>query len=353
MTTGLIVQLGTVVGSVAGMPQIFGTTDHWWLIYVVEVVILVVALLVLPITHESPGYLLLHGAEEAARKSLIFYYSCSEDEAEYHLAEIKDNIARSTSSVGMLEVWKNPTYRRGTIVGCMVAFAMAFSGIAVINAFAVEILRETGLTVFEASLANVGLSVISLIATTLSSLVVDKFGRRRLLLITNVAILLLNVLIFGFMLAFDKHEASESSLYGWLGICLIVAIALFIVAFATGPGPLCYFITSELLGQNARSAGQSWASLVQMTSRSILLAVFLPMGNAIGKAYSYLLLFVAPILFAVVFFYYNLPETKNKNLLEVEEEITKLPRFPCCRTVRVIDVRAEQLSDNTQISTVS
>ena len=77
------------------------------------------------------------------------------------------------------------------------------------------------------------------------------------------------------------------------------------------------------------------------------------MGNSIGKAYSYLILFVAPILIAVVFFYYNLPETKNKNLLEVEDEITKLPRFPCCQTVRVIDVRAEQLSDNTQISTIS
>lgn len=79
------------------------------------------------------------------------------------------------------------------------------------------------------------------------------------------------------------------------------------------------------------------------------------MGNAIGQAWSYLALFVAPILFALVFFYYNLPETKNKNLLEVEDEIANLPRFSCCRTVRVVDVPNEErsVSTATQISTIS
>ena len=52
--------------------------------------------------------------------------------------------------------------------------------------------------------------------------------------------------------------------YSALGFCLIFVICIFIVFFAIGPGPLCYFINAELVDLSARSAAQSWASVVQM-----------------------------------------------------------------------------------------
>lgn len=53
--------------------------------------------------------------------------------------------------------------------------------------------------------------------------------------------------------------------------------------------------------------------------------VFLPLRNIVGGAWAYFILFVAPIIFAVLFFYFHLPETKGRNTLEVHEEFLKLP----------------------------
>lgn len=63
-------------------------------------------------------------------------------------------------------------------------------------------------------------------------------------------------------------------------------------------------------------------------SRSLILAIFLPLKNQIGAATTYLILFVLPMIFCLVFFYYMLPETKNRDLAEVEAEVLKLPRLP-------------------------
>lgn len=54
MATGLMVQLGLCIGAIVSMPEVFGTDSHWWLIYVCSGVILIIALIILPLIHESP-----------------------------------------------------------------------------------------------------------------------------------------------------------------------------------------------------------------------------------------------------------------------------------------------------------
>ncbi|KAK5984465.1 MFS domain-containing protein, partial [Trichostrongylus colubriformis] len=158
----------------------------------------------------------------------------------------------------MTDVMKKGSLRKKTFIGMVVMFAMSFSGVSVINAYAVEILLSTGLDSLEASLANVGIALVSVFAIVISSMVVDKFGRRPLLLMAFVGCLICNLLIFALMLMFDKLG------YHVIGFILIFVICIFIIFFAIGPGPLCYFITAELVGQAARSGAQSWTSVVQM-----------------------------------------------------------------------------------------
>ncbi|CAD5220917.1 unnamed protein product [Bursaphelenchus xylophilus] len=325
MTTGIFVQLGLFTGSLIGMPDIFGRSDTWWMIYLAETLVVSVVMLLFTFFPESPCYLLFKGYEDSARDSVKLYYNCPDYLVDKNLKEIKENMQANMRNVNMIEVLKDPRTRRATLVGATTAFAMTFSGVAVINAFAVTILRDTGLSVFEASIANAGLSLLTLIGALFSASIIDKYGRRPLLLNTVFLIVIINILIFAFMRAYNVYQAP------WIGYCLIFAISVFLVAFTVGPGPLCYFITSEMIVQHARSAGQSWAAFVQMSCRTLILVIYLPLSNAIGSDYSYLVLFVLPMAYCFVFFYYFLPETKNRNLLEVEEEIVNLPRLPFSR----------------------
>lgn len=223
----------------------------------------------------------------------------------------------------MFELWRRGGFDlRGTIVGCVIAIAVGFSGIAVINAFAVEFFLNTGFSVIESSLANVALSIVSLISNLISAFLIDGFGRRRVLLVTIGAILMLNISISSLMFLYEKAALP------WIGDILIGATALFLVSMAFGPGPLCYFISSEMVYQNARSAAQSWANLIMMISRALILTIYLPLRNAIGNGEAFLSLFVAPVLLSLIYLYFHLPETKNRSLQEIHREVKVLPKFP-------------------------
>ncbi|XGW33529.1 hypothetical protein V3C99_017719 [Haemonchus contortus] len=319
MITGTCVQFGTVVGSVIAMPQVLGTYDLWPYIYVSEIAMMLVCVTFFPLLPETPGFLVQRGALEAAKKSLKFYYKCNDEAADQHLSHIKEEQKRYTKVYTMTDVMKKGSLRKKTFIGMVVMFAMSFSGVSVINAYAVEILLSTGLNSLEASLANVGIALVSVFAIVISSMVVDKFGRRPLLLMAFMGCLICNLLIFALMLSFDKLG------YHIIGFILIFVICVFIIFFAIGPGPLCYFITAELVGQAARSGAQSWASVVQMLCRFVIVTIFLPMKNGIGESWSYLILFVAPVIASIIFLYFKLPETKNKTPIEVDEAAAKLP----------------------------
>lgn len=58
----------------------------------------------------------------------MFFYSCTEYEADMHLHELKNNMRNNLKPMGMIEVLRHGETRRPTIVGVMAAFAMTFSG---------------------------------------------------------------------------------------------------------------------------------------------------------------------------------------------------------------------------------
>ncbi|PAV81220.1 hypothetical protein WR25_14567 [Diploscapter pachys] len=330
MITGVCVQLGTVFGSIVAMPELLGTVKLWDMIYLVEICIMAVFYVMLPFLPESPGFLIQKGKLAEATQAIQYFQKCSEDKANIIMTEIQDEQEKATRKYTVWDCLKKRSLRKNVFIGLVVIFAMSFSGIAVINAFAFQILCSTGLTVLEASFANVGIALVSVLASGLASVIVDRFGRRPLLLISFVAILICNFFVFGLMYTFDMYQ------YRVLGYLLILVICLFIISFAIGPGPLCFFINAELVGQAARSASQSCASFMQMFCRFLLVTSFMPMKNQLGESWSYLILFIVPVFVSIIYLYFNLPETKNKNAAEVEEAMAKLPSiyaiFKCEKT---------------------
>uniref|UniRef100_A0A914W368 Major facilitator superfamily (MFS) profile domain-containing protein n=1 Tax=Plectus sambesii TaxID=2011161 RepID=A0A914W368_9BILA len=304
MTTGILLQLGIIAGSTVGMQIVFGSDDSWPMIYWVEIVPLIVLMVSLPFIDESPSFLVANGKEHEARNAIRNFYNCASGEVDKVLLEMKESQQFNSKRTTLFAVFKDNESRRGTLVGCVVAVGMAFCGIAVINAFAVKLFQDVGLSIRDASIANIGLGVVSFLGNTLSAVVIDKCGRRPLLLIINTLLIVSNVLIFGLLYSYRELELPA------LGYCLIAVIALFIFAFGMGPGPIAFFITTEMVSQRSRSAGQSCANITQMLCRGVILAIYLPLDGLIGPL-SYAILFIVPLTAATVLLYFYLPETKN------------------------------------------
>ncbi|GMT23940.1 hypothetical protein PFISCL1PPCAC_15237 [Pristionchus fissidentatus] len=302
LSTGLFVQLSIVVGSIVAMPQIFG--DAWYNLYVVELIFLLIPLISLPFLYESPSYLAAKGSIDSALRSIIFYHGGDQKKALSVVAELVGDDNDEEETVGIWKVFSERRNREPVINGCMVMLAMISSGIVVINGYAVSILVQVGLSLDVAAWSNIGISVLPIIGCLLSSLFIDRFGRRPLLLSTLFLILLTNLSIVILMYLF---ESTQNLVYGQF---LVVAICLYALLFSTGPSPLSFFISAELCSHSIRGSAMTWANVTNAVYRAVVLAIFPPLVSLYDTSTVYFLLFLPISLFTFIFLYIRLPETK-------------------------------------------
>ncbi|RCN53364.1 transporter, major facilitator family protein [Ancylostoma caninum] len=318
LTNGVVLQVALVVGAVLAMPQLFGTVHDWWKLYAAELLLTIVVMIFVPFIHDSPGFLHSRGLGHASQRSLSFYHNIDGDALKLTIKQLEEENGNG-QQFGLLSVWRDPSSRRGTLIGAVVMLSMAMSGIAAINAFAFEILLSTGLNVLQASVGNIVICLMSVLGILTSSFIIDRFGRRILLLSTYSLLGIINIVIASLMFGFEYAKVVA------LGYPLLGAICVFNFVFAAGPGPVSFFITGELVGQSGRGAACTWVNVLMCLLRSLLTASYLPLKNLIGQPASYFLLFFPPMVFTVFLLYFFLPETKGKTPSEVEEEWDNLP----------------------------
>ncbi|CAB3406808.1 unnamed protein product [Caenorhabditis bovis] len=314
LINGVLLQFSLSVGAILAMPQLLGTPSLWYLLYVFEMIIITIVLILLPFIHDSPGHLASNSKPHKTAHSIEFYHSISKAHAEDEASRLMDThiMLPGTSKKSLMSVWRDPFVRRGTFLGMVVTFSMAMSGITVINAFAFEILLNTGLEKYEASIANAFVCLFSLAGILVSTRIIDHHGRRPLLLSTFAALAVVNVIIVGLMYA---HEYTETHLVGYL---LVASICLFNFVFAMGPGPVSLFISGELVPHSYRSASSTWSNAIMASSRFIILSIYLPVKNMSSEYIAYAIFFIAPMIAAVALLYFILPESKNKSPEEIQ-----------------------------------
>ncbi|KAE9421855.1 hypothetical protein Angca_005572, partial [Angiostrongylus cantonensis] len=309
MTTGFMIQLGLVAGSITAMREMWGTVESWWLIYALELALTVFITVLVAFVPESPSFLLVRNEKRKAASSFVYYHCATEAEVEMLLTDAQ-SVNKGDRPLGLFEIFKVRVIKSTTISSL---FYFDFSNcnrffISVVNAFAFEILLSVGLNGLQASLANIVICLMALAGAVLSGKLVEKLGRRPLLLSTFSAIAIVNAVLSGLMYLFEW--TSET----WIGWCVVVSISIFNLVFATGPGPVCFLVPGELVGQRARAAAYTWVNIILngVFSRSALIAVYFPFRALLGGPLSYFLLFFAPCVITVAICYYWLPETSGR-----------------------------------------
>ena len=204
-----------------------------------------------------------------------------------------------------LREFMKPTIYRPFIISIMLMVFQQFSGINAVINYASKMLTDAGIE--DANVAEIYIGVVQFIGTGISCLIVDKLGRRILLMLPT-ALMCVSMAVLGASRYFDNFPS---------GITLL-SLCCFITGFSFGLGPIPWLIMSEIFPTKVRGVASGIATQVNWLGVFIVIKFYDDMENSMHD-YGLYWFFAVVCLVCVIYVFVFLPETKGKTLEEVEE----------------------------------
>ncbi len=286
----------------------------WRWIFGIGVVPAVLFFLLLFLVPESPRWLVRQGRTHDGLRVLRRITPTSA-EAESELAVIEEAVAREGSRATLRDVLA-PRFRKALVIGFGVALFQQISGINAIFYYAPEVFESAGLETNDAMSSTVLIGVTLVVATLISMWLIDKVGRRTLLL-TGASAMTVLLACIGMLFRSAQPNAP----------LLLALILAYVAFFAVSFGTVAYVIISEIFPTHVRGVAASIATFALWGGNYLVSQFFPVLVDNIGSSSTFFL-FSGICLLALVFTVALVPETKNRTLEEVERELYGHPTAP-------------------------
>lgn len=277
---------------------------------------LVIGMLVMP---PSPRWLVGRGRMELARNVLKRTMG-SEAAAETELKAIEQRVEEESGERLLPQLLGNVALRRALLLAFGLALLQQFSGINAILFYAPEILTEMGLERHSLLLTAV-IGLVNVLATFIAIWLVDRLGRRVLLLAGTGLMMLsqVGIGISALWIPTATDTTGASGAVGPAGVIALVLIFLAIVAFAFSLGPLVWLVISEIFPAGVRSACVGIATAANWTGAFIVaLFTLTVLDNGSLGTTAVFWLFAGSNIIALLFIFFRLPETRGVKLEAIE-----------------------------------
>ncbi|XP_069988510.1 facilitated trehalose transporter Tret1 [Penaeus vannamei] len=264
---------------------------------------------------ESPSFLLQKGRDSQAEKSLRWYRG-SDYNVKAELEATKKNLQelQAGGRVGLRGLGR-PCVLRPLLVSLGLMFFQQLCGINAILFNANTVFQDSGSRMGRDA-SSVVVAATQVLGTLLASFLMDRTGRKVLLLLSSVVMTLALAALGAYFVLKEKDADFATSALGWLPLAGLVA---FIAAFALAFGPIPWLMMGELFPRDAREIAGSLASAFNWSLSFLVTLTFLPLQEAIGSAAVYWT-FAVVCISSFIFCLSLVPETKGRTL----EEITQM-----------------------------
>ncbi|KAJ1722408.1 hypothetical protein LPJ53_003167 [Coemansia erecta] len=292
-------------------------------IQIVPALILFVSMIFMPY---SPRWLVDNDRVDEAHKVLARLRSggnMNDTEVVEELEEIKEavRVDRETAVRSYLELLRFPIRRR-VVLGVVIQILQQLTGINVIMYYASTIFKQSGLSGDNASLLAQGINgVVNMLATIPAILWIDRWGRRKTLMFGSLGCGV-TYFIQAVATGATQHKTVDSdgnvnlNMPDGPSYLVIVMMYLFVISFAMTWGPIGWIYPSEIFPMRIRSKANSITTASNWLFNFIigLVAPILIKKITWGLDLIFAIIMFASIGIIYVFF----PETKNRNLEDME-----------------------------------
>jgi len=303
-------QLGIVVGILAAVfvnmliqrmgNEAWNISTGWrWMFLAGVVPAILFGLMILPAV-ESPRWLMKMGRRDQAIDVLAKINGTGA--AAREAAEIESSLACEEGHISELFT----TFRRPLLLGIMLAGLQQISGITPLFSFLPEIFRAAGTATGDAFFQSVLVSLINLLFTLFALWLVDRAGRKTLI-ITGTALQFVSFALVGWF--YHIHGS---------GLAVLICVMSFVAGHAFGNGVACWVIISEIYPTKVRGRGMSIATTALWLVGYLGNQSFPIMQKHLGSDGTFWL-FSTGALLTVILVAWLIPETKGRSL----EEITR------------------------------
>lgn len=311
---GCMFQVGVVVGILyvyaIGIPVFEYRTLA--LIGTIVPCALLVLTLFLP---KSPRFLLSKMKLEETSKALQVIRGANADieaEKEEMLNALKANENEDKASIG--DLFKGSTGSAMKIAAGLMVFQQ-FSGINCVIFFATEIFKSAGIE--NAATGSLITGIVQVVVTVLSCIIIDKTGRRALLMTAGTG-MFSALVVLGFYYKFKEENQNPEDFSKDYGKIAIASVISYVSFFSLGLGAIPWLMMSEIFPARTRGLAASVATCLNWTLSFIITETFGTLKDNIGNAGTFWL-FAGVCIFGVTFVLTVVPETKGKSLEEIED----------------------------------
>lgn len=263
---------------------------------------------------ESPGYLVLKGNVEAARK--VFQQLDTGADADRRIREIQDKLTGQrlgTTSASL----RGPAFGLHSVlwIGIILSVLQQFVGINVILSYATTLWKAVGFREQDSLTISVITAIVNVLVTVIAIALVDRIGRRPILLAGSLGMgASLTAMAAAF--AFATGTGTDISLPGIWAPVALVASNVFVVSFGASWGPVVWVLLGEIFPSPVRARALGFAAAAQWIANFLLTLCFPVMaGTSLPLTCAICAIFAAASCFFVKF---KVPETKGMALEQAE-----------------------------------
>jgi len=284
--------------------QYMGAGAWRWMLGIEALPAIIYTLMVLGVPN-SPRWLLMKEKGEAEARNLLQQLNPSIKNIEAEVKRIKASLVKNTS-----DTFFSGKYKKPITLAFMLAFFNQLSGINFVLYYAPRIFEAAGIAADNVLGASIPIGIVNLIFTLLGMRLIDKLGRKQLMIIGSIGYILT---LLGVAWAF--YSGAE-------GTMVVAFVCAFVGAHAIGQGAVIWVFISEIFPNSVRDSGMSWGSGTHWVFAAII-TLITPTVLASFSEVTIFVFFAFMMVLQLIWVLVIMPETKGVPLEELQKKLVR------------------------------